>query len=889
MAELVQTPPVGDGNLEPYSFSHVIFHNVAQAYPPDTHLECRYTLTQHIQPHSKDWVGIFKVGWRTPRDYFTFLWAPVPSSTQTSLGSEQHLIFQAYYLPKDDGEFYQLCYVTSNGEIRGASTPFQFRNSSESDELFTLETEGESDILVVTSKAAQLKNSLEEMQRQYKELSQAKSDMEAEVTGMNEKIKQLSEELDGRRKEDCALQSRYTELEQSKQALDSGLVQHKRQLEESAVRVQQLEGDLETLAKKMLDKEMELDGCKDSIKKLTAEKQQLETELKNEREEKNLFMTHIKETDLENKQLNTNLKAAQAEVGEKNNAISELTEEISRLQQSAAHRERSLCGAAGAVSSKPEELGVVRELLRRTEDQLANSEQKLKLLQGELLDATSTRDKMMASLYQERTSSEELRTLVTQMENKNVEGLREDSPGYDELRKENEDLKLRLQMGAEHYKEKFKECMRLQKELTKAKQQWDEQVEAPAVVSMETQKSPPASEMKENLGGELSSRAMEKLAEKTDKCKKYKEMFKKEKENRERLEEELQKLQRSIEEEKRATEVLSDKLAREQANMQDQLSTKALELKDVWSALEKIKKEKEDLLTKFTHEKEDKQLLEEKVMRMETFFNEQQQTKQEISRQQQEKDFAIYELQNTLKELTDEIDAHKMQLHERDGKIDELVATVTDLKLVREEYLKKFAFLEEKCDTGQGGASGGKRKLAAHGCAAIFAKDEHFDIVFSSAPMRLQAESLPLCWLSGVPGTRAVKCYVFSGMLGNCGICNPWLHKPVVSTGPYPHHVVKNQPFRRDYRNEQNVDGNQLQQEPEPLSFETMRKRCPICEINFPPDYNQGDFEEHVQSHWKECPLCKNQYPPDMDQQKFEEHVQSHLDGGRVHPDDTIF
>ncbi|CAM9338761.1 unnamed protein product [Lampetra fluviatilis] len=773
MAELVQTPPVGDGNHEPYSFSHVIFHNVAQAYPPDTHLECRYTLTQHIQPHSKDWIGIFKVGWRTPRDYFTFLWAPVPSSTQTSLGSEQHLIFQAYYLPKDDGEFYQLCYVTSNGEIRGASTPFQFRNSSESDELFTLETEGESDILVVTSKAAQLKNSLEEVQRQYKELSQAKSDMEAEVTGMNEKIKQLSEELDGRRKEDCALQSRYTELEQSKQAVDSGLVQHKRQLEESAVRVQQLEGDLETLAKKMLDKEMELDGCKDSIKKLTAEKQQLETELKNEREEKNLFMTHIKETDLENKQLNTNLKAAQAEVGEKNNAISELTEEISRLQQSAAHRERSLCGAAGAGSSKPE-LGVVRELLRRTEDQLANSEQKLKLLQGELLDATSTRDKIMASLYQERTSSEELRTLVTQMENKNVEGLREDSPGYDELRKENEDLKLRLQMGAEHYKEKFKECMRLQKELTKAKQQWVQSTTGRLraerdkthfmcvlLAALHASLFPPpplslsaASEMKENLGGELSSRAMEKLAEKTDKCKKYKEMFKKEKESRERLEEELQKLQRSIEEEKRATEVLSDKLAREQANMQDQLSTKALELKDVRSALEKIKKEKEDLLTKFTV-----------------------------------------------------VPAHS------------------------------WGSVKEAWGPGVSCRGGGGTPCA----------------VYHSEADGWLAPCYEMCPSLGAPQGRYSR-------------VNPWCAAALPSAS-HPRRLFIN-----------------------PRSTQTsMRKRCPICEINFPPEYDQGDFEEHVQSHWKECPLCKNQYPPDMDQQKFEEHVQSHLDDGRVHPDDTIF
>uniref|UniRef100_S4RP86 UBZ1-type domain-containing protein n=1 Tax=Petromyzon marinus TaxID=7757 RepID=S4RP86_PETMA len=682
---------------------------------------------------------------------------------------------------------------------------------------------------------------MEEVQRQYKELSKAKSDLETEVTGMNEKMKQLSEELDGRRKEDCALQSRYTELEQSKQALDSGLVQHKRQLEESAVRVQQLEGDLETLAKKMLDKEMELDGCKDSIKKLTAEKQQLETELKNEREEKNIFMTHIKETDLENKQLITNLQAAQAEVGKKNNAISELTEEISRLQQSAAHRERSLCGAAGAESSKPEkELGVVRELLRRTEDQLANSEQKLKLLQWELLDATSTRDKMMASLYQERTSSEELRKGQVsahfdckepgthdidnglykiidsgKMENKNVEGLREDSPDYDELRKENEDLKLRLQMGADHYKDKFKECMRLQKELTKAKQQWLKHFSALDPAALHASLSPlpfllsAASEMKEKLGGELSSRAMEKLAEKTDKCKKYKEMFKKEKENRERLEEELQKLQRSIEEEKRATEVLSDKLAREQANMQDQISTKALELKDVRSALEKIKKEKEDLLTKFTgdfntqHEKEDKQLLEEKlrvgfpVPPKKDFWN-------------------------------------------------------TNLVI---HQMKKLAFLEEKCDTGQGDASG---------------------VLSSSSlsPLPPQCVNPPIY----PPGLFYVQ--HFNDLCRGGGVveneeCHNTQNKWSTQR-PEPNEVFK-----------------YVGQTPQccriipPL--EKMRKRCPICEMNFPPDYDQRDFEEHVQSHWKECPLCKNQYPPDMDQQKFEEHVQSHLDDRRVHPDDTIF
>lgn len=61
-----------------------------------------------------------------------------------------------YYLPNDDGEFYQFCYVTHKGEIRGASTPFQFRTSSPVEELLTMEDEGNSDMLVVTTKAGLL-------------------------------------------------------------------------------------------------------------------------------------------------------------------------------------------------------------------------------------------------------------------------------------------------------------------------------------------------------------------------------------------------------------------------------------------------------------------------------------------------------------------------------------------------------------------------------------------------------------------------------------------------------------------------------------------------------------------------------------------------------------
>lgn len=66
-------------------------------------------------------------------------------------------LFVGYYVPKSDGEFYQFCYVTHAGDIRGASTPFQFRSATPTEELLTVtEDDSNSDILVVTTKTGLL-------------------------------------------------------------------------------------------------------------------------------------------------------------------------------------------------------------------------------------------------------------------------------------------------------------------------------------------------------------------------------------------------------------------------------------------------------------------------------------------------------------------------------------------------------------------------------------------------------------------------------------------------------------------------------------------------------------------------------------------------------------
>uniref|UniRef100_A0A8C3G910 Tax1 (human T-cell leukemia virus type I) binding protein 1a n=1 Tax=Cyclopterus lumpus TaxID=8103 RepID=A0A8C3G910_CYCLU len=124
--------------METSNFAHVIFQNVGKSFMPQAPLECCYTLTPYITPNPKDWVGIFKVR----HTHHSVFYSEPASKTQNPLCESHALIsFVGYYVPKSDGEFYQFCYVSHVGDIRGASTPFQFRSATPTDELLTLQEE----------------------------------------------------------------------------------------------------------------------------------------------------------------------------------------------------------------------------------------------------------------------------------------------------------------------------------------------------------------------------------------------------------------------------------------------------------------------------------------------------------------------------------------------------------------------------------------------------------------------------------------------------------------------------------------------------------------------------------------------------------------------------
>ena len=107
----------------------IVFLNVPKAYLPQEDLTVRFERSKDLPVGTRDWVGLFRVGWTTTRDYYTFEWAPTPSG-DTADNTNNKIVFSGRRLPPDDGCFYQFCYVSREGVMRGASGPFQFTKAA---------------------------------------------------------------------------------------------------------------------------------------------------------------------------------------------------------------------------------------------------------------------------------------------------------------------------------------------------------------------------------------------------------------------------------------------------------------------------------------------------------------------------------------------------------------------------------------------------------------------------------------------------------------------------------------------------------------------------------------------------------------------------------------
>ncbi|XP_048158780.1 tax1-binding protein 1 isoform X3 [Corvus hawaiiensis] len=734
-----QEVPSSASTLQTSNFAHVIFQNVAKSYLPNTHLECHYTLTQFIHPHQKDWVGIFKVGWSTARDYYTFLWSPMPENYVEGSTVNCVLTFQGYYLPNDDGEFYQFCYVTYKGEIRGASTPFQFRTSSPVEELLTMEDEGNSDMLVVTTKAGLLEFKIEKIIKEKEELLKVTSVLEKETTQLRDQVEQLEKELYHEKQRCEQLQTEQKDNIQTSEAFKRENNDLKKKHEEAASKVLQLEEDIMTVTQKAIAKETELDSLKDKLKKVMLEKEQLECVLKTEKDEKELYKIHLKNTEIENTKLVKEIQTFKNLDANKESMISYYKEEVGRLQLLIAEKE-NMKKAFLHSSSNKDEASILKEQLRKAEDQIQASKQEAVLMSKELSDAVNVRDKTMADLHSARLENEKFKkqlaeALAELIKITTLKNEQEASNAVEqELRREVEDLKLRLQMAADHYKEKFKECQKLQKQVNKFTEQADEKM----------------------------------------KCSVYAD--------------ELAKLELKWKEQVKINEGIKLQLAAMEDQYKIQLAEKERRIKDLASQLELLTSEKE------------------------------------LGRTPGDQAGRMMEGQTSQQTLH-----FRNPYSEENGPVPAVPSRLPVL-----QYGNPYAIQERR-----------------DGADGAFNPDE-----IQRPPVRSSFWELEDNVVCSQPSRN--------------------LSRPDGLEDP----------------EDGNDDDNTVPSAPDPPSlllrergtgfcFDSsfdVHKKCPLCDVVFPPNYDQSKFEEHVESHWKVCPMCSEQFPPDYDQQGFERHVQTHFD-----------
>eukprot|EP00064_Thunnus_orientalis_P008755 superscaffoldBa00001065_g8778 len=793
--QVVDTSPGSSVSvMETSNFAHVIFQNVGKSFLPQAPLECCYTLTPYITPHPKDWVGIFKVGWSTARDYYTFLWSPMPENYEPGSTVHRTVVFQGYYVPKSDGEFYQFCYVTHTGDIRGASTPFQFRSATPTEELLTVtEDDSNSDILVVTTKTGLLER-VEEAQQERRELLKAMRLLQEEKQQLQEEQKRLAREREQERETCCLLRTHNQVRERRTAAIctcvcgagSSPVITGAAALVAGAVR---REGGGEEEADRGHGQGPPAGGG-----------------------------------------------------------------------PAGSHPERPTKGDGARLA----ELARVREQLRQAEEQLQASRQQASLLASELRDSASARDHTMTELYRARLEADKLRAsladaqaecqrMESQLDRMRSTAQKEVGVGTGgevtpsmmvvseaeaELQREVEELKLRLHMAAEHYKEKYRECQRLRRQVAKLNTT-ESQGEPKRNASTETTLEPLTPSPESPTAGNIATAVLQEAAEMT---------------------------------------------------IIPELNNREFTHTDAHTSTEKEEKQRESAPVESSEAEAERE-----VNQGEDGKIKEKEEKRESLREESLKMTSWVEVENERQGVGENGEAEGVQMAERASEVTELkrnlAQALRDKEQLQEE-LQRYASRQREQEAGVQGAEVRQPMVLRY--PLPYPQDPSPPPLVPQRPAELQYGNPYSTDTTKERVDVALSPEHMSRPPPEAPPCAPPCAPPITPPSPGPgapgweREVVCIQPSRTTSPPE-SLD--QSPEEPRNSSRETkitraervissdVHKRCPLCEVIFPPHFEQRSFEQHVESHWKVCPVCSEQFPLNCQQQLFERHVLTHFDG----------
>ncbi|XP_029311948.1 calcium-binding and coiled-coil domain-containing protein 2 isoform X2 [Cottoperca gobio] len=390
------------------TFSQVVFTDTPYSYPPLTPITCCYTLTGAFQPNPRDWVGIFKVGWSITKDYHTFVWVEPCLDLVRKETATRQVFFKDYYLPKDEIEFYQFCYVDSAGQVRGASTPFCFRSPEEQ----CPESSVDDDLLVITT------------QEQVEQSIREKVDLQKELDKIREENETLKNDLQKEQQEAASLKGLNDQKEKEITQLVKDMDQVKEQ-NENLTSTLQLQGkEMDTLKEEMLTQmAMQMETQQQDASGLNDQKEKEITQLVKDMDQVKEQNENLTSTlQLQGKEMDTlkeemltqmamQMETQQQDASEQNRCSQSLNlDRESRQNETHAQEkyDRALMKVnllkvereelKGKVDAQSVEISILNSKLREQEVELLNTKDITQLLQVDLQSSEKDKERLYVEL-----------------------------------------------------------------------------------------------------------------------------------------------------------------------------------------------------------------------------------------------------------------------------------------------------------------------------------------------------------------------------------------------------------------------------------------------------------------------------------------------------------
>ncbi|XP_069607854.1 calcium-binding and coiled-coil domain-containing protein 2 [Ranitomeya imitator] len=390
MACETEKPPTSMNAPIDSSFSQVIFTSVQKFYPPRTDLQCTFHKEGSFNLSPKDWIGIFKVGWKTTREYYTWI------SAQTNV--DNTVLFKAYYLPSDDDDYYQFCYVNHNGDVRGASIPFQFSYNPEDEDILMVTPENiveklteENAVLQGQLSSLEVENrtqagkilnlqddllsateKVERLEKENMELTIHAKNHEGEIDTMNKTIQSLNIELQMQRSQEEKLLSDFKEMEKTME-----------RIKEDKKHSENLQIDIKIAEEEKLKLETELKLYEEKEKTSLAEREELKQALERSEAEKH----HLQSEDLAKQKVLENMTCTANQCKEENVKLkAELELQTCTLEKEKSTSEtlkHSLHKEFNKVLDLERSLVQKDEDLRSAEETMAGLSKQVDFLEGE--------------------------------------------------------------------------------------------------------------------------------------------------------------------------------------------------------------------------------------------------------------------------------------------------------------------------------------------------------------------------------------------------------------------------------------------------------------------------------------------------------------------------